>query len=100
MKAKQGLSDFGKQRRWSGGHYGWPKNILYWKGIQESNVDICATVPIHFVIADGIVAVEGDGPLTALLVLWGRSCRGRLGGGRRYPCLPDGIRTKSNRSHS
>jgi Domain of unknown function (DUF362) len=29
----------------------------------ESILDICATVPIHFVIADGIVAMEGNGPL-------------------------------------
>jgi len=41
----------------------WPKNILHWKGIQESILDLCATVPIHFVIADGIVAMEGNGPL-------------------------------------
>jgi len=46
-----------------GARYGWPKNILHWKGIQESILDLCATVPIHFVIADGIVAMEGDGPL-------------------------------------
>jgi uncharacterized protein (DUF362 family) len=24
--------------------YGWPKNILHWKGIQESILDICATL--------------------------------------------------------
>ena len=46
-----------------GTRYGWPKNILHWKGIQESILDICATVPVHFVIADGIVAMEGNGPL-------------------------------------
>jgi uncharacterized protein (DUF362 family) len=46
-----------------GGKYGWPKNILHWKGIERCIVDICATVPIHFVIADGIVAMEGNGPL-------------------------------------
>jgi len=46
-----------------GSRYGWPKNILHWKGIQESILDLCATVPIHFVIADGIVAMEGNGPL-------------------------------------
>jgi uncharacterized protein (DUF362 family) len=46
-----------------GAKYGWPKNILHWQGIQESILDICATVPIHFVIADGIVAMEGNGPL-------------------------------------
>jgi len=46
-----------------GARYGWPKNVLHWKGIQESILDICATVPVHFVIADGIVAMEGNGPL-------------------------------------
>jgi uncharacterized protein (DUF362 family) len=47
-----------------GSRYGWPKNILHWEGIQESILDICATVPISFVIADGIVAMEGNGPLS------------------------------------
>jgi uncharacterized protein (DUF362 family) len=46
-----------------GTKYGWPKNILHWSGIQQSILDVCATVPIHFVIADGIVAMEGNGPL-------------------------------------
>lgn len=46
-----------------GARYGWPKNILHWKGIQQSILDLCATVPIRFVIADGIVAMEGNGPL-------------------------------------
>jgi uncharacterized protein (DUF362 family) len=43
--------------------YGWPKNILHWHGIQQSILDICATVPVHFVIADAITAMEGNGPL-------------------------------------
>lgn len=46
-----------------GAKYGWPKNILHWKGIDRSILDICATVPVHFVIADAIVAMEGNGPL-------------------------------------
>jgi uncharacterized protein (DUF362 family) len=46
-----------------GTKYGWPKNILHWQGIHRSILDICTTVPIHFVIADGIVAMEGNGPL-------------------------------------
>src|SRR5208337_4856136 len=46
-----------------GARYGWPKNILHWKGIQESILDLCATVPVQFVIADGIMAMEGNGPL-------------------------------------
>jgi uncharacterized protein (DUF362 family) len=46
-----------------GSKYGWPKNVLHWHGIQQSILDICATVPIHFVIADAITAMEGNGPL-------------------------------------
>jgi uncharacterized protein (DUF362 family) len=46
-----------------GSRYGWPKNILHWAGIHESILDICATVWPHFVIADAIVAMDGDGPL-------------------------------------
>src|SRR5271157_2882584 len=46
-----------------GARYGWPKNVLHWKGIQESILDLCATIPIRFVIADGILAMEGNGPL-------------------------------------
>jgi uncharacterized protein (DUF362 family) len=43
--------------------YGWPKNLLHWKGIHESVLDICTAVPIHLVIADGVQAMEGNGPL-------------------------------------
>jgi uncharacterized protein (DUF362 family) len=46
-----------------GNKYGWPKNILHWKGIQQSILDVCATATIHFVIADAVVAMEGNGPL-------------------------------------
>src|SRR5439155_9290553 len=46
-----------------GGKYGWPKNLLHWRGIQQSIIDLVATVPIHFVIADAIVCMEGNGPL-------------------------------------
>jgi uncharacterized protein (DUF362 family) len=43
--------------------YGWPKNLLHWRGIQQCIADLAATVPIHFVIADAIVCMEGNGPL-------------------------------------
>src|SRR5437016_1332235 len=46
-----------------GSRYGWPKNILHWAGIHESVLDISATICPHFVIADGVVGMEGDGPL-------------------------------------
>jgi uncharacterized protein (DUF362 family) len=41
--------------------YGWPKNVLHWKGIDRSILDINAAVPPP-VAADGIVAMEGVGP--------------------------------------
>ena len=40
------------------------QNILHWAGIQQSILDICATVQVHFVIADGVMAMEGNGPLS------------------------------------
>ncbi len=43
--------------------YGWPKSILHWPGIDNSIAELAAAVPIHCVIADGIVAMEGNGPL-------------------------------------
>lgn len=46
-----------------GGVYGWPKNVLHWQGIDNSIVELAVSVPIHFVIADGIEAMEGNGPL-------------------------------------
>jgi uncharacterized protein (DUF362 family) len=49
-----------------GTRHGWSKSILKRNGIQVSILDICATVPIHFVIADGIVATEGNGPLNGI----------------------------------
>jgi uncharacterized protein (DUF362 family) len=46
-----------------GSVYGWPKNVLHWEGIENSIAELAATVPIHYVIADGIEAMEGNGPL-------------------------------------
>lgn len=46
--------------------YGWPKNVLHWQGIERSILDICSTIRPHFVIADGVVAMEGNGPLHGL----------------------------------
>lgn len=44
-------------------YYGWPKNILHWEGIDRCIFDINATVRPHFAIVDGIVGMEGDGPI-------------------------------------
>ncbi|MFO0927711.1 MAG: DUF362 domain-containing protein [Gemmataceae bacterium] len=43
--------------------YGWPKNELHWRGIDNSIVDITATRTPDLAIVDGIVGMEGDGPL-------------------------------------
>jgi len=44
-------------------YYGWPKNVLHANGIQNSILDINATLNPHFAIVDGIVGMEGDGPI-------------------------------------
>jgi uncharacterized protein (DUF362 family) len=46
-----------------GGCYGWPKNVLHWAGIDNSVLDINATVRPDFAIIDGIVGMEGNGPI-------------------------------------
>lgn len=46
-----------------GNVYGWPKNVLHWEGIDNSIAELAATIPIHYVVADGIEAMEGNGPL-------------------------------------
>ena len=43
--------------------YGWPKNELHWRGIPNSIIDIALTQTPHMAIVDGIVGMEGDGPL-------------------------------------
>jgi uncharacterized protein (DUF362 family) len=43
--------------------YGWPKNVLHWKGIPQSILDIVGAVQPSVVIIDGIVGMEGDGPI-------------------------------------
>lgn len=44
-------------------YYGWPKNVLHHAGIGNSILDINATLKPHFAIVDGIVGMEGDGPI-------------------------------------
>ena len=43
--------------------YGWPKNVLHHAGIPETVFDINASLPKTIAIVDGIVAMEGDGPI-------------------------------------
>jgi uncharacterized protein (DUF362 family) len=46
-----------------GGVYGWPKNVLHWAGIDECIADFHAAFPRHFAIVDGVVGMEGNGPI-------------------------------------
>lgn len=51
--------------------YGWPKNELHWRGIPNSIVDIACTHLPHLAIVDGIIGMEGDGPLNGVAKLLG-----------------------------
>jgi uncharacterized protein (DUF362 family) len=46
-----------------GGVYGWPKNVLHWAGITESIADLHAAFPRQFAMVDGIVGMQGNGPI-------------------------------------
>jgi uncharacterized protein (DUF362 family) len=46
-----------------GGVYGWPKNVLHWAGIHECIADLHSLFPRQFAIVDGIVGMEGNGPI-------------------------------------
>jgi uncharacterized protein (DUF362 family) len=43
--------------------YGWPKNVLHYAGIPQTVVDINASLPRRIAIVDGILCMEGDGPI-------------------------------------
>jgi uncharacterized protein (DUF362 family) len=43
--------------------YGWPKNVLHWAGIEASILDIAGAVRPRYAIVDGIVGMEGNGPI-------------------------------------
>ena len=43
--------------------YGWPKNVLHEEGINQSILDVAAVVKPSFAIIDGVVGMEGDGPI-------------------------------------
>lgn len=46
-----------------GAVYGWPKNLLHFRGIDNSIIDLVATIRPHLTIVDGVIAMEGDGPI-------------------------------------
>jgi len=46
-----------------GAVYGWPKNVLHWAGIHQSVADVHSLFPKQFAIVDGIVGMDGNGPI-------------------------------------
>jgi uncharacterized protein (DUF362 family) len=46
-----------------GSCYGWPKNVLHWAGIDGAILDINAAARPDFSIVDGVVGMEGNGPI-------------------------------------
>jgi uncharacterized protein (DUF362 family) len=46
-----------------GAVYGWPKNPLHHAGIHECIIDLWRAVAPGFAIVDGVVGMEGDGPI-------------------------------------
>ena len=84
--------------------YGWPKNVFHVRGIPESILDIVAAVRPSLAIVDGIVGMEGDGPImgdpvASGVVVVSRGPRGRgrhgrapHGDGAREGAVPDGGR--------
>jgi uncharacterized protein (DUF362 family) len=65
-----------------GALYGWPKNILHWAGIHETIMDIYATLQPHLAIVDGIIGMEGDGP-----IMGDPKAAGVLVMGRNFPAV-------------
>lgn len=60
-----------------GSVYGWPKNVLHHAGVVDSILDINATVKPAFAIVDGIIGMEGDGPIMGTPVDSGLMVMGR-----------------------
>lgn len=54
-----------------GAKVGWPKNPLHWGGIPNSIVDLWHAIRPGFGIVDGIVGMEGDGPIYGTAVPMG-----------------------------
>ncbi len=60
-----------------GAIYGWPKNLLHYQGIDRSIVELNRIVRHSFAIVDGIVAMEGNGPIQGTPVQSGVVVMGR-----------------------
>jgi len=54
-----------------GAELGWPKNPLHWAGIEECALDLWQALRPGFAIVDGVVGMEGDGPIMGQAVASG-----------------------------
>lgn len=54
-----------------GAVFGWPKNPLHWAGIENSVADLWSSIRPGFAVVDGVVAMEGDGPIMGTAVPMG-----------------------------
>jgi uncharacterized protein (DUF362 family) len=46
-----------------GAVYGWPRNIIHLRDLNNAVIDLNLTHPPDYAIVDGIVGLEGDGPI-------------------------------------
>ena len=46
-----------------GAVYGWPKNLLHFRGVEQSIIDLTATIRPQLTIVDAVIGMEGDGPV-------------------------------------
>ncbi|WP_051670805.1 DUF362 domain-containing protein [Bryobacter aggregatus] len=60
-----------------GAIYGWPKNFLHYQGIDRSIVELNRILRKTFAIVDGIVGMEGNGPIQGKPVAAGVMVMGR-----------------------
>ena len=60
-----------------GARYGWPKNIIHVNGIPQSILGIYQMLPPVISVVDGIIGMEGDGPLFGSPVSHGLLAVGR-----------------------
>jgi uncharacterized protein (DUF362 family) len=44
--------------------YGWPKNALHWAGLEQAILDVAGAVRPDYAIVDGILGMEGNGPIS------------------------------------
>jgi uncharacterized protein (DUF362 family) len=60
-----------------GSRYGWPKNIIHMNGINATILGLYQSLPPVFAISDGIIGMEGNGPLFGKPIFHGLLAAGK-----------------------